>query len=100
MKTVLTYSPAKPAAQEKKHIIHSPAPRKMKKLVNSKQLMSVEKRTPNSVNRTVVTPNKNFHKRPVLTPRSFKRRNKRFFKDPPADSIRVSCINQLQNPEV
>lgn len=99
MKTVLTYSPAKPAAQEKKHIIHSPAPRKMKKLVTSKQ-MSVEKRTPNSVNRTVVTPNKNFHKRPVLTPRSFKRRYKRFFKDPPADSIRVSCINQLQNPEV
>lgn len=99
MKTVLTYSPAKPAAQEKKHIIHSPAPRKMKKLVTSKQ-MSVEKRTLNSVNRTVVTPNKNFHKRPVLTPRSFKRRNKRFFKDPPADSIRVSCINQLQNPEV
>lgn len=95
MKTVLTYSPAKAAAQEKRHIIHSPAPRKLKKLVTSKQ-MSVEKRTPNKVNRTVVT----FHKRPVLTPRSFKRRNKRFFKDPPADSIRVSCINQLQNPEV
>lgn len=90
MKTVSTNSPAKAASQEKRHIIHSPTPRKLKKLVTSKQ-MSVEKRTPNKFHKTVVTPNKSIQTRPVLTPRSSKRR-KLFFKDPPADSIRVGYV--------
>lgn len=96
MKTVLIYSPAKAASLEKRHIIHSPTPRKLKKLhvVTSKQ-MSVEKRTPNKFKRTVVTPNKSLQKSPGLTPRSFKRR-KLFFKDPPADSIRISYRGKLQ----
>ncbi|XP_062612846.1 uncharacterized protein LOC134274586 isoform X1 [Saccostrea cucullata] len=80
IKTFTTSSPAKTVP--KRHIIHSPTPRKLKKSFPAKQ-----KRTPYKATVT--------QDRPVLTPKSSKRR-KLFFKDPPADSIRISYRGKLQ----